>query len=605
MSLSVLLSAPYFTGQTRSEQVPGKFDVSLNGRGYMVDLEAGSDAFSRRSIPLLRNQANTGEQYAESSLNPEELWRRSQDSWDHGAGQLHLDREDSDRRRFRSSKGIDVWERWSMRLLPDTTSKRASAATNLALAPVGDNLYLIDGTTLQRTTSLSGTSTWTAVTGLPAAAPSSIASDGFSVWTAHGASGVYSTTRGAATSSVYNTLAADLLGYVKGRLMAASGASLYNITSGTVPAALYTQPNSDFRWVGFAEGQAAIYAAGFSGDKSLIYRTAIKQDGTALDVPIIAGELPDGEIVRSIGGYLGYVLLGTDQGVRFCAADQTGNLTVGTLIRTTGAVRCFEGQDRFVWFGWENYDAASTGLGRLDLSTFIGALTPAYASDLMATAQGSVTSVVTFGGRRVFTVSGVGVFQQSSNLVAFGTLDSGLISYGLADPKVAVYVDARLSTIVGTNNAYLSTDGGSFMQIGTRTGASDTAAFQAGQVSGEVFEIRSELLRSTAAPTTGPVVSRLALRAYPKPEQGEIFTVPLMLRETVKDRQEVEVFFDVRAALDELTELRRRRTLVVYQIGTESHTVLIDDTQFVYESKTSDGRAWNGTCLVRMKALAG
>ena len=602
--LTYTFSSPFFTGQSRSSQVPSKFDVSLNGRPFMVDLEAGSDSFSRRSIPLLRNQANTGEQFGEGSLNPEELWRRSQDSWDFGAGQTYLDRTGSERRRFRSSKGIDVWKRWAMSLLADTSSKRTSVATNLALQPVGTFLYLLDGASLLRTSTLTGTPTWTTITGTPAAAATSITSDGFNVFTSHSASGVYSATRGAATSSVYNTLPCTLVGYVKGRLMAANGASLYNITSGTVPAALYTQPNSDFTWIGFAEGQTQIFAAGFSGDKSLIYRTQVRQDGTALDAPIIAGELPDGEIVRSIGGYLGFVLLGTDQGVRFCGADAAGNLTIGALVRTTSAVRCFEGQDRFVWFGWSNYDTTSTGLGRLDLSVSISALTPAFASDLMATGQGDVTSVVTFGNVRVFTVSGVGVFAESTSLVASGTLDTGLISYGLSDPKVAVYLDVRLSNFAGTNTSYLAVDGGTFVKVGTRTSTTDDDPFVLGQATGEQFEVRLELTRGTVV-TTGPTVTRLTLRAYPKPTRGEIFTVPLLLHESLLDRLDNTIRMDVQKVLDELLSLQDSRALVIYQIGDQSHTVLIDDTSFVYSHRTASGRAWNGTCLVKLKRLAG
>jgi hypothetical protein len=600
--ISTLLNAPFYTGQNRSVDVPGKWDCSINGRGYMIDLASG-EGFSRRSIPLLRNQANTGEQFGEASLNPEGLWRRSQDSWDHGAGQTHLDRDESDRRRFRSSKGIDVWNRWQISLLPDTASKRASTSTNLALQPVGTFLYLTDGTALLYTTSLTGTPTWTTVTGTPATAPSSIASDGFNVYTAHGAAGVYRTTRGAATTASHNTLAATLLGYVKGRLMAANGASIFNITSTTVPAALYTQPNTDFTWVGFAEGQSVIYAAGFSGDKSLIYRTAIKADGTALDVPVIAGELPDGEIVRSIDGYLGFVLLGTDMGVRFCASDTAGNLTIGALIRTSSAVRCFEGQDRFVWFGWTNYDGVSTGLGRMDLSTFITSLTPAYASDLMATTQGNVTSVATFANRRVFAVSGVGVFSQTTSLVPSGTLDTGLISYGLVDPKAGMLLDVRLSSFAGTNTASVAVDGGPFAQVGIRSGTSDDEAFQVGQRSGENFEVRHTLTRSATDTSAGPVVTRYTLHVYPKQTSGQVFVVPLLLHERVRDRLDNVNFVNVRAEQDELITLQTSRKLVVYQTGTESHTVLIDDSAFAYSHPTSDGKAWNGTHNVRLKEL--
>lgn len=603
MGLTATLSAPFYTGQSRSEQVPGKYDVSINGRGYMLDLQDGSDAFSRRSIPLLRNQANTGDQFGEASLNPEELWRRSQDSWDHGAGQTYLDREDSDRRRFRSSKGVDVWERWRLSLLPDVDSKRASTAASLLLQPVGDNLYLVDGASLLRTTSLDGAPTWTAVTGTPNA-PGSITSDGFNVYTSHGASGVYLTTRGGASTASYTTGTVSLVGYVKGRLMAANGSSIFNITaSGALPAALFTQPNTDFTWVGFAEGQAALYAGGFSGDKSLIYRIAIKQDGTGLDAPIIAGELPDGEILRSIGGYLGFILLGTDKGIRFCATDGSGNLTIGALIRTSQPVRCFEGQDKYVWFGWSNYDSTSTGLGRLDLSTFIAPLTPAYASDLMTTGQGAVSSVVTFGDRRVFTVAGLGVFNQSIRRVSSGTLDTGLISYGLADQKVGVFVDVRLSDFSGSNVGYVAVDGGAMVQVGTRTGSSDAEPFQIGQVSGETFEVRHELRRDGVDTTRGPVITRFTLRAYPKTTRGEIFTVPLLLHEQVRDRQDTVVHVDVQTELSELLALQNSRALVIYQVGTESHTVLVEDSVYVYSHRTSDGRAWNGTHNIKLKGI--
>lgn len=607
MSFAALLDAPYFTGVTTSSEVPGKYDISLNGHPYMLDLKMDDSNFTRQSIPLLRNQADTGGEPGEQSLSPEELWRRSQSDWTHGAGQTYRDREDSDPKRFRSSKGVNVWEPWALQLLPDTSSKRASANANLSLIPVGTYLYLTDGTALLYTQSLTGAPVWTTVTGTPAAA-TSIASDGFNVWTAHGASGIYKTTRGAAASASQTTGTVSLLGYVKGRLMAAQGPSLYNVINFTgvaaLPAALYTHPNSDFTWVGFAEGLSAIYAAGFSGDKSLIYRTATKADGTALDVPVVAGELPDGEVVRSIGAYLGYILLGTDKGVRFCAADASGNLTIGALIRTTSPVYCFEGQDRFVWFGWSNYDSASTGLGRLDLQTFTFALTPAYATDLMATGQGTVLSVATFGDVRVFAVSGLGVFGESTNRVASGSLDSGLITYGIPDTKVSVFLDVRLRNVAGTNTQYVSADGGPFANIGSRSDVASTTPFQVGQVSGETFEVRTVLARSATDPTTGPIVTRTTLRSYPRPKRGEVFTVPILLHEQMVNRTGGEFRINPADELTTLLSLQSTRQLVTYQVGMASYTVLLDDSIFTYSHRTHDGRGWNGTCLVKLKALA-
>jgi hypothetical protein len=598
MSLALTFSDPYYTGESRSTDVPGRYHCSIGGHAYMIDT-ARLQEFTRRGIPLLREQADNTGAPGEQTLSPEELWRRSQDDWSHGAGQTHLDRKDSDNQRFRSSKGIDVWTKWQMGLLPDTTQVRASTNTGLELAAVGSRLYVIDGAALAYSTN--GT-TFTAVTGLPAAAPTSIATNGFDVWTAHGASGVYATNRTTGASTSYNAVAATLVGYVKGRLMAANGASLYNITaSGTAPAALYTQPNTDWRWTGFAEGSNAIYAAGFSGDKSLVYRTAVKQDGTALDIPIVAGELPDGEIVRSISGYLGFILLGTDKGVRFAAADASGNLTIGALIRTTQPVHCFEGQDRFVWFGWSNYDGTSTGLGRLDLTVFISSLTPGYASDLMVTGQGVVRSVVTFGNKLYLTVDGLGVYAQSVNLVASGTLDTGLISYGLPDLKTAVYLDVKLAAAVDTNNAYLSVDGKGFALVGQRAGSA-VAPFVVGEMSGETFEIRHELV-NTGGDATGPTVTRWTLRSYPRPSQGEQFFVPVLLHERVETRAGSE-HYDPTEEFEFLVGLRESKRLVTYQIGSASHTVTVDDALFQYSHLTKNGRAWNGTALLRLKSYA-
>jgi len=330
---------------------------------------------------------------------------------------------------------------------------------------------------------------------------------------------------------------------------------------------------------------------------------AVKPDGTALDVPVVAGELPDGEVVRSIYGYLGFVCVGTDLGVRFCAADDQGNLTIGALIRTPSPVLCFEGQDRFVWFGWTNYDTLSTGLGRMDLSVFIGALTPAYASDLMVTGQGVVSSVATFRDKRVLAVAGIGVLEQSSTLVAAGTLDTGLITYGLPDLKTAVYLDVRVASPVDTNRAYISVDGDAFTLIGKRS-SNLVDPFAVGERSGETFEVRHELLNDDAVVTAGPVLTRYTLRAYPRPAQGEMFLVPLLLAESVEDLNSTPHLQSPSAEFARLVSLRTNKQLVTLQIAGSSYTVTVDDALFQYSHLTADGRDWNGTALIKAKSYA-
>jgi len=214
--ITASFSEPFYTGGASSSDFSGQWDVALNGRPYLLDLK--SNRFRHISVPLLRQQADQATSPSESSINPADLWRRSQDTWHKGAGQSFLDRGDSDPERFHTSKGVDVWTKWQLRLLPATTQKRSSANSNLMLVVVGSYLYLIDGAELRRTTDMT---TWTNVTGVPAGAPTSVASDGFNVWTAHTANGIFGTTRGAGTTAQYTTGNVTLVGYVKGRLLAA------------------------------------------------------------------------------------------------------------------------------------------------------------------------------------------------------------------------------------------------------------------------------------------------------------------------------------------------------------------------------------------------
>lgn len=604
MSLARPLASPFYSGSGLSAEVPGKWDCALNGHTFMFDWKntyTGVGRFVRQSISLLKPQQDTSGNVSEASLNPEEFARRSAESWHHGAGQTHLDRADSDPFRFRTSKGVDVWTKWGVTLLGDTTSKRSTSNTNLQLLAVGTYLYLADGNEVYSTTDMT---TWTGGTvqhGEAAQSVKSITSDGSTVYAALGSNGIHSVAAGG-TFDHYSDLSCTLVGFVKGRLMAANGTSLYNvIASGAAPSALLTL-GTGFTWVGFAEGPTAIYAAGYSGDKSLIYRTAVKADGTALDVPVVAGELPDGEIIRSIQGYLGYLLVGTDKGLRLLTLDTNGNVSSSSrVIPTASAVRCFEPQDRFVWYGLTNYDGTSTGLGRVDLSVFTDSLTPAYASDLMATTQGAVLSVVTFGVLRVFAVSGVGVYAESANKVSSGTLESGFVAYGLPDTKVAITLDVRHQALDGQVAAALSADGGSYVTLGSNSTADSTSlTIPAGETRAETFEIRLTLTRDAVA-TLAPVVTRWTLEANPAPGRGAFWDVPLSLFETVTTANGSVERVDVAAEYAALLSMEALAAPITYQDGLGSSVVFLDDHEFLTDSYTEKRDGFNGTFVAHLR----
>lgn len=610
MSLTLDFSELFYTGGAPpSAEVPGRFDVGLAGRGFMIDWNA-PDPWQRASIPLLRQQADQSSQPTESSINPEDLWRRTVSDFSRGAGQRNFDSiGDSDPARFFESKGIDPWTKGQFSLLPATASKRASGNTNLDLAAAGSYLYLIDGGDIVYTQDITaGTPTWTDITGEPANAATSITSDGYSVWTAHGTNGVYVTTRGAgSTASSYTGTVAGVR-YANGRLFAWSTDKLYNlVTPGALPAALLDHPNSDFTWVDVCEGPGFYYAAGYAGDKSLIYKTAVKPDGTGLDAPTVAGSLPDGEVVRSLHAYLGYVLIGTDKGLRFAVPNEsTGSLTIGGDIETGSPVRCFEPQGRYVWFGWSAFDGTSTGLGRLDLSVFNEGGRPAYASDLMAAGSTAVTSVVTFQDIRVFAVSGFGIFAETADLVSSGTWRIGTLSYGLYDPKVTMFVTVSHSPLEGGLHAELAVDGGDFTDLSTTGGLDGTTRtdFPTNRARGENFDIRLTLSRDPGDTTTGPTVKRLTLRSKPAAARSEQIIVPLLLGFGEIDRTGSMYARDAIDDLEFLGELEEGGESHSYQEGSLSFTVIAEDHVWAPDHPEEHGLGFGGTYTIRLKRFA-
>jgi hypothetical protein len=357
--------------------------------------------------------------------------------------------------------------------------------------------------------------------------------------------------------------------------------------------------------VGFAGGQNHIYAAGYAGQTSLIYKTTIKTDGTALDAPTVAAELPEGEIVTAIDSYLGYVLIGTTTGFRFASSDTDGNLVVGPLIEV-GQVDAFASQGRFVWFSYKNLDATSTGLGRMDISSQIAANQPAWAADLMVTGQGAVPSISLYGTRPVFTVTGLGVYcEHATDLVASGTLDSGIYRWGVPDSKFIPKWDLRTEQLNGTVSIAVTADGGTLRDVGTQSKAGSLDSTFNGYED-RVFEaeVRLSLSRSATDATVGPVVTRWLGRAYATPLRSQLFSVPLLLHHRMSLRGK-EYFFDVDDELARLRDLVENPRVVAYQENFESFSVVVEDVRW---QPADAGRShnewdWDGTCTVIMRSV--
>ena len=601
----------FYSGTGSTQLVPYVFPVALNGRPYQLDIK--SNAFSRQFDDRVRSSVDQSTEPGEAAINTQGLWRRSQSSWHFGAGQEYSDTADSELFRFKNSKGVYVWDRGQCSLLPDTTLASASANSNLYMATASDRLYSADDQALKFTTDFVA---FTTVTSTAASAIYSLASDGFNVFYSYANGDIDQTNAGISTSSAYITgIEAGYLAYVRGRFMVAGqGADkrkIWNITttpgsSANNPTALFTHPNSDFNWVGFAGGQNNIYCAGYAGNKSLIYKTTIKPDGTALDIPTVAGELPLGEVIQAIDAYLGFIVIGLQNGLRFCSSDSDGNLVIGPLIETGSAVTAFSAIGKFIYFAYTNFDTVSTGIGRLDVSTQITTNQPVYASDLMATGQGAIVDIHEFDGKPVFTVAGLGAYRQhATDLVASGFLDSGIYRWGVPDSKFIPKWDLRTKPLKGSISVSVTADGGSVRDVGTQSLLGSLESTFNGYED-RVFEAEARIVftRSATNPAEGPTLTRWLGRAYAAPLRSQLFSVPLLLHHRMNLRGK-EYFFDVDDELTRLRDLVENPRVVSYQENVESFSVVVEDVRWqpVDARNAHNEWDWEGTCTVIMRSV--
>ena len=143
-----------------------RLPVAIGGVQYLVEVEQ----YSRSTIPALREQRDNGTEPGENTLDATGVWVRSQTDWSFGAGQRRYDAADSDRRRFRSSSGVNVWEKGELSLLLEAEVKY-TGTTSAKVHRISDGtteyLYVSDGTDLKFASNLSGAPvTFTPVTAL-------------------------------------------------------------------------------------------------------------------------------------------------------------------------------------------------------------------------------------------------------------------------------------------------------------------------------------------------------------------------------------------------------------------------------------------------------
>jgi hypothetical protein len=237
--------------------------------------------------------------------------------------------------------------------------------------------------------------------------------------------------------------------YVKDRIVMCANNKVFEFSTSAsaMPTAVYTHPTTTHVYTSVAASGPAIYIAGYNGIQSTIQKFTLSTAGVmpSLTSAVVAAELPVGEIVHKIYYYLGYMLIGTNKGVRVAAvSDQDGSLNYGPLIvETSQPCYDFAARDHYVWCA-TGVDG-DAGVIRIDLSNEIETLRFAWANDLyMDGVTGHPTTGCAFANgtdRLVFvtayasSASGGIYIEDETTLRTSGYITTGNIRYGTLEPK--------------------------------------------------------------------------------------------------------------------------------------------------------------------------
>ena len=596
--------------------------VAINGRIYPID--TGSNRYSQRSVDVLQ-QRNTADN-RDLLLLPQNVWRQQVYGWSSGAGQSNLDRDDAIQTRYENSFGIDPWTKWQIGLLNDTA--QLQAITNSDGVFLTDHAGYLVVVNENMTYWYEDYQTLTASVALGSDTIIDIADRGAVVLGLNDNGYIYKLDGPSGTAAQYYNSAltgANMIAWEKDYLLCGQANVLKWVKNNNQTTTIYTHPDTNFRWTSAAEGPQAIYLLGGVGDKWVIHRVTIKDDGTGLNPAIVAAQLPDGEVGYTIDSYLGFVFIGTDKGVRMAQPDANGDLTLGAIIPTDAPVRCFEGQDRFVWYGNSSIpaqysevtndpanvfpDSPVPGLGRMDLTTFTTtSLTPAYANDLAVwdESAANVTAVKTFLNKRVFTVAGSGVYYETDNKVPGGWLTQGIMSFSVEDLKTALYMQAKWKPdCAGKLYIDLAYDSSGYARYANLTVNNNNIRSDNINLNGVKFSRVSMRMVITRCPidnTKGPIPTRWEIRAFPVKGRASRWDVPVI----IADEVDISGITEIRNPVTDknnLIALLQNGSVFTYQESGQAYQVMARDFLWTPERLSSVGNGWQGTLLMVLEEV--
>jgi hypothetical protein len=601
------------------ENTSNIYDIAIGGQPFLL---ASSDRYpyQRQTATYRKQQFDNSKEVGEQTF--EGWWLRSQSSFHLGAGINYLDPYLSENVQFRfnDSAGVDVWTPGQVSMLPDTENV-FTVSDDINMFGAIDSLdqdcvFVSDDDVLTRIAA-DGTDA-TISYGGSGSDIKSLAQDGLYYYAAN-ATGIYRgelTGTGATGTNYYPTNNTKVvISYVKQRIVAGIGEKIYEITQsrgGTNPDssdARYTHPDTGWTWSAIVEGPTAVYASGYRGNNSSIFKFTLSTAGVmpTLTNAVTAADFPDDEHVTALGVYLGtYMLIGTNKGIRVGIIDGNGDINYGPLTyekSDAAHTTAFAFEDRFAYATITNEIDGKSGLIRIDLSQETEPGRYAYAKDLSSGVTGNCRAVAFIGdtGRAAFAVAGSGVyFEHATNKTPTGFLDTGYIRYATVEKKYFKLIKPRFDTpmfgtcVISTKKINGTVD--SIITIAGSTPAINTDLATNISQPQEELAFRFIFARSATDATKGPVFDGYQVKSLPAVTRARQLTIPLVNYDFESDRYGVQNGYEGRAfvRLQELEDLEAAGDTIVIQDFTTGEQVVGLIEQLSFERTTPADRRYSG-----------
>ena len=367
----------------------------------------------------------------------------------------------NDFQRYWDSKGIDVFsgkevgQEYKVSLLHDTDEVQTTTGTNLYMQELGGEIFYADGAVLKKVaTPLTGT---VSDDGTPSAGNNitGMAVLGSKLYLV--ANGDIYVRNSAGSYATYNTHKTfDKLWSMKGRLVAsATNGELHEVASTSSPPTMKALPSGS-SWTDVADGGAVVLA---TADDGYIYSFADESSTLTLKGQTFV----EGEVPNAIDAAQGLIFYGTYQNT---ASGKIGRLYVAEITNANSLYVLVNAQLIKQWGdGTTTLNQAPYKIISTRDSIYTGIVdsasktnlwryylpTGGIARDVEFAESGIVEGLAVFSDRIFATVSGGGLYRESTDYVTTGYIITPLADFFTSEKKQ--WVGAKLNTNVVTSGS--------------------------------------------------------------------------------------------------------------------------------------------------------